>query len=127
VPGFKIGLYHHLEEHVDPDAFDREADLRDERPLREATARYFPAANGSTLALRTCMFTNTPDEHFILNALPEYPQVIVASPCSGHGFKFASVIGEILADLVQRGETEHDIGWLRLDRFVRLPIATGVP
>jgi sarcosine oxidase len=125
VPGFKIGLYHHLEEHVDPDAFDREADLRDETPLREATARYFPAANGSTLALRTCLFTNTPDEHFVLDALPGYPQVIVASPCSGHGFKFASVIGEILADLVQRGETRHEIGWLRLDRFAAHPVTLG--
>ena len=117
VPGFKIGLYHHREELVDPDEFQREADAADEAPLREATARYFPAANGSTLALRTCMFTNTPDEHFIVDVLPDAPQVIVASPCSGHGFKFASVIGEILADLAQRGDTEHDIGLLRLGRF----------
>ena len=79
-----------------------------------AIARYFPAANGPTMALRTCMFTNTPDEHFILDVLPEYPQVVVASPCSGHGFKFASVIGEILADLAQSGETRHDIELLRL-------------
>jgi sarcosine oxidase len=119
VPGFKIGLYHHLEEKIDPDAFNREADLSDEAPLREATARYFPAANGPTMALRTCIFTNTPDEHFILDTLPGYPQVVIASPCSGHGFKFASVIGEILADLTQRGHTEHDISLLRLNRFVR--------
>jgi sarcosine oxidase len=117
VPGFKIGLYHHREEKIDPDAFDREADLRDEAPLREATARYFPAANGPTMALRTCIFTNTPDEHFILDTLPGYPRVVIASPCSGHGFKFASVIGEILADLAQRGETRHDISLLRLSRF----------
>jgi sarcosine oxidase len=117
VPGFKIGLYHHLEEEVNPDDFSREANLADEAPLREATARYFPAANGPTMALRTCMFTNTPDEHFILDRLPGCPQVIVASPCSGHGFKFASVIGEILADLTQSGETRHDIAMFRLDRF----------
>jgi sarcosine oxidase len=117
VPGFKIGLYHHREEIVDPDDFNREADAEDETPLRDATARYFPAANGPTMALRTCMFTNTPDEHFILDLLPGYPQVVVASPCSGHGFKFASVIGEILADLVQSGETGHDIAWLRFHRF----------
>ena len=117
VPGFKIGLYHHLEEQVDPDDFWREAGPADEAPLRLATERYFPAANGPTMALRTCMFTNTPDEHFILDTLPDAPQVIVASPCSGHGFKFAPVIGEILADLAQTGDTRHDIGWLRLDRF----------
>ncbi len=73
------------------------------------------------MALRTCMFTNTPDEHFILDVLPEYPQVVVASPCSGHGFKFASVIGEILADLAQSGETRHDIELLRLSRFAENP------
>jgi sarcosine oxidase len=125
VPGFKIGLYHHLEERVDPDDFNREATLNDEAPLREATARYFPAANGQTMALRTCMFTNTPDEHFILDLLPEYPQAVVASPCSGHGFKFAAVIGEILADLVERGDTQHDIALLRLSRFAGDAVPAG--
>ncbi|MDQ3226181.1 MAG: N-methyl-L-tryptophan oxidase [Chloroflexota bacterium] len=125
VPGFKIGLYHHREELVDPDDFQREADVADEALLRAATARYFPSANGPTMALRTCMFTNTPDEHFILDHLPGFPQVIVASPCSGHGFKFASVIGEILADLAQRGETEQDIGFLRLSRFAEQPLPAG--
>ena len=71
------------------------------------------------------MFTNTPDEHFIVDVLPEYPQVVVASPCSGHGFKFASVIGEILADLAQRGDTQHDIDFLRLSRFAEQSIAVS--
>lgn len=117
VPGFKIGLYHHREEQVDPDSFAREADETDEAVLREVTSRYFPQANGSTLALRTCMFTNTPDEHFIIDTLPGYPQVILASPCSGHGFKFASAIGEILADLAVTGSTRHPIDLLRLQRL----------
>jgi sarcosine oxidase len=117
VPGFKIGRYHHLEERIDPDRFDREPHLADEAALREATERYFPDAAGTTMALRTCIFTNTPDEHFIVDRLPGLPQVVVASPCSGHGFKFASVIGEILADLALDGGTRHDIGWLRLGRF----------
>lgn len=117
VPGFKIGRYHHLEERIDPDRFDREPNLADEAALRAAADRYFPDAAGPTMALRTCIFTNTPDEHFILDRLPGLPQVIVASPCSGHGFKFASVIGAILADLALDGDTRHDIGLLRLDRF----------
>ena len=117
VPGFKIGLYHHRLEQVNPDDFQREADAADEAILREATRRYFPQGNGSTLTLRTCMFTNTPDEHFIVDLLPGDERVIVASPCSGHGFKFASVIGEVLADLAATGETAHDISLLRLDRF----------
>ena len=54
-----------------------------------------------------CMFTNTPDEHFVLDTLPGAPQVSVAAGFSGHGFKMASVIGEIMADLAQRSETRH--------------------
>jgi sarcosine oxidase len=59
----------------------------------------------------------TPDGDFILDRLPEAPEIIVASPCSGHGFKFAPVIGAILADLVTRGATSHDISRFRLGRF----------
>src|SRR5581483_10013503 len=117
VPGFKIGRYHHQEERIDPERFEREPNREDEAVLRVATERYFPDAAGPTMALRTCIFTNTPDEHFILDRLPGAPQVVVASPCSGHGFKFASVIGEILADLALDGGTRHDIGWLRLARL----------
>ena len=58
--------------------------------------------------LQTCMFTNTPDNHFIIDVHPEYDQVSFASPCSGHGYKFASVIGEIMADLADTGITRHD-------------------
>ena len=63
------------------------------------------------------MFTNTPDEHFIVDTLPGSPGVTVVSPCSGHGFKFASVIGEIAADLALDGGTDHDIEMFRIDRF----------
>ena len=59
----------------------------------------------------------TPDGDFLIDRLPGAPQVIVASPCSGHGFKFAPVIGEILADLATVGATRHDISRFRLERF----------
>ena len=128
VPGFKIGRYHHLGEVIDPDHLDREPHAADERLLRDLAERYFPDGAGPTMALRTCFFTNTPDEHFILDRHPRYPQVILASPCSGHGFKFCSVIGEILADLVQHGATRHEIGLFGLDRFTAPPsIASGQP
>ena len=119
VPGFKIGRYHHLEEHVDPDTMDREPNDRDEAVLREVVDRYFPDASGPTVGLRACMFVNTPDEHFVIDRHPAHENVIIASPCSGHGFKFASVVGEIIAELVERDETELDISLLRLgaDRF----------
>ena len=117
VPGFKYGRWHHLEEHIDPDLMDREAHPRDEKLLRELAERYFPDAAGPTLSLKACIFTNTPDEHFILDRHPDHPQVVLASPCSGHGFKFCSVIGEILADLAQHGSSKHDLALFKLARF----------
>lgn len=99
IPGFKIGVYGHLHEHGAPAILSRKPNAADEALLRDAVRRYFPAADGPVLSLRTCMFTNTPDEHFVIDTLPDLPQVVVASACSGHGFKFSSVVGEVLADL----------------------------
>ena len=85
--------------------------------LRVGSRRYFPDANGPTLSLKTCLFTNTPDEHFIIDRYPGLEQVVLASPCSGHGFKFASVLGEVLADMVMDRTPAFDLSWLGLDRF----------
>jgi sarcosine oxidase len=79
--------------------------------------RYFPEANGALMGLRTCLFTNTPDEHFVVDRLPGSPQVVVASPCSGHGYKFASVMGEILADLAVGKTSRFNLDLFRLGRF----------
>ena len=117
IPGFKVGRYHHLEEVIDPDFAIKTVNSEDEAVLRSAVERYFPKANGTTMTLKTCMFTNTPDEHFIVDLLPANSQVAVAAGFSGHGFKFSSVIGEILADLAINGETEHNIDLLKIDRF----------
>jgi sarcosine oxidase len=117
VPGFKLGRYHHFDEQVDPDDWDREPNAADERLLRDFTGKYFPEAAGPTMGLATCLFTNSPDEHFIVDTLPEHPQVAVGAGFSGHGYKFASVIGEVLADLAWEGETDHPIDMFRLDRF----------
>ncbi|GAA0254894.1 N-methyl-L-tryptophan oxidase [Haladaptatus pallidirubidus] len=117
VPGFKLGKYHHLDEQVDPDDWNTEPGPEDERLLRDFTEKYFPKAAGQTMRLATCMFTNSPDEHFILDTLPDHPQVAVGAGFSGHGFKFASIIGEILADLAVEGETDYPIGMFELGRF----------
>lgn len=117
VPGLKIGLYHHRGETAHADAIRRDVDGEDEAILRRCIGRYFPRADGPTMALHACMFTNTPDEHFIIDALPGQEDVIVASPCSGHGYKFASVVGEILADLALSGRTGFDLSMFRLGRF----------
>ena len=117
VPGFKFGRYHHRNEQGAADALPREVEAADERLLRQFGERYFPDGSGPTMALRSCLFTNTPDGHFVLDHHPGHPQVVLASPCSGHGYKFCSVVGEILADLATGdGTTRHDIGFLRLDR-----------
>jgi sarcosine oxidase len=117
-PGFKIGKYHHRGEIISPDQLDRTCSPADESALRDAVSRYFPSANGELLRAQACMFTNTPDEHFVIDRAPGSPEVLLVSPCSGHGFKFSSVIGEICADLVTRGQTVHDIALFGLHRFL---------
>ncbi|MGE3540805.1 MAG: N-methyl-L-tryptophan oxidase [Candidatus Tectimicrobiota bacterium] len=118
VPGFKCARWHHLEQAVDdPAALDRECHPEDEALLRAFVQRYFPAGAGPTLSMQTCLFTNTSDTHFVLDVHPECAQVLLAGGFSGHGFKFCSVVGEIMADLAERGETRHDIALFRAARL----------
>ena len=118
IPGFKFGKYHHREEQIDPDDWDRQPNQADVEVLRAGVRRFFPDADGPVMSLASCIFTNTPDEHFIIDRLAPGSPVIVASPCSGHGYKFASVIGEILADLAINDRTDHNIDLFRLNRFM---------
>lgn len=121
IPGFKFGRYHHRGETCAADALNREPDAADEALLRAFGSRYFPDGSGPTMGLRVCAFTNTADEHFIVDHHPAHANVVLASPCSGHGYKFASVMGEIIADLATGdGSTRHDIGFLRLARLQAL-------
>ena len=115
--GIKIAKHHHRDETVDPDHYDRTVSAADEALIRAAVADHIPAANGTLLAAETCLYTMTPDGDFLIDHLPGADNVIVASPCSGHGFKFAPVIGEILADLATTGATRHDIARFSLERF----------
>jgi sarcosine oxidase len=85
--------------------------------IRAAIEEHIPAANGRLIAAKTCLYTMTPDGDFLIDRLPGASNIIVASPCSGHGFKFAPVIGEILADLATMGTTSHDIARFSLGRF----------
>ncbi len=116
--GFKIGRYHHLGQIVDPDRVDRVPRVEDEALLRQAVQRYFPDADGPTTLMKTCLFTNTSDEHFIIDTLSDSPRVVVAAGFSGHGYKFCSVVGEILADLALEGKTKHDISLFALQRLL---------
>ena len=117
VPGFKFGKFNHRNETVDPDTMDRSPRPEDEELLRSYARQYFPEGAGPTMRLATCLFTNTPDEHFVLDTLSDRPQVTVGAGFSGHGFKFASAIGEVLADLAVCGTTDLEIDLFSADRF----------
>ena len=117
IPGFKLGRYDHFGPGGDPDSISREPTLDDERPLRAFAERYFPEGAGPTVALKTCLFEPSPDEHFVIDRHPESDHAVVGAGFSGHGFKFCSVVGEILADLAIDGETGHDIELFRISRF----------
>jgi sarcosine oxidase len=115
--GVKVAKHHHLNEAVDPDHYDHNVSAADEATIRAVLKAHLPDAEGRLLAAQTCLYTMTPDGDFIIDRLPGCPQVIVAAPCSGHGFKFAPVVGEILADLATTGSTDHDIARFSLARF----------
>jgi sarcosine oxidase len=117
IPGFKLGRYDHFGAGGDPDAISREPTLDDELPLRAFAERYFPEGAGPTIALKTCLFEPSPDEHFLIDRHPDADNAVVGAGFSGHGFKFCSVVGEILAELALDGTTKHDIDFLRLARF----------
>ena len=93
-----------------PETIDRAIHEAEIAQMREAFAARMPTLNGPLLRAKTCMYTNTPDEHFVITTLPDRPQVAIAAGFSGHGFKFASVVGEIMADLATDGTTRHPIG-----------------
>ncbi|MEP7254318.1 MAG: N-methyl-L-tryptophan oxidase [Ferruginibacter sp.] len=115
--GFKIA--HHYPGAVsDPDTISRVPTPADEANLVYALNRFFPEGYRSTQVMKTCMYSNTPDENFILDFLPGYDKdVVIATGFSGHGFKFASVVGEIMSDLATKGNTSLPIGFLNASRF----------
>ena len=115
-PGAKVGR-HHQGQNCDPDTVDREPTEADERPIRAFVEGHIPTLAGPTALRLICLYTNTPDEHFVVDRHPTLPQVVFAAGFSGHGFKFASVIGEILTDLATTGQATPDADFLRAARF----------
>jgi sarcosine oxidase len=108
---------HHGGQAVDPDTIDRTPNEGDEETVRAFLRRYMPLANGARLDARVCMYTNTPDQNFMLGPDPRDDRVVIASPCSGHGFKFSNVVGVVCADLALDGKTSFDIDFLSPRRF----------
>lgn len=104
-------------EECSPSTIDRQIHPRDEFAIRSAIRSRIPSLNGEVSHAVTCMYTMTPDEHFIIDTHPNYPQVSLAAGFSGHGFKFSSVVGEILCDLAMTRETSTDIRIFSGSRF----------
>ncbi len=106
----------HFGDRVDPDTVDRAPSASDEERVRAWLRRRMPLANGERRRAQVCLYTNSSDGHFIIDR--DGP-VTYASACSGHGFKFASVVGEILADLTLEGRTGQSVGFLGAARLSR--------
>ena len=96
-------------------ALDDAVRAADVAEVRAFLAAHIPAADGEHLRASVCRYTNTPSAHFLVDRLPGHDTVWVLSPCSGHGFKFAPVIGEIAADLATEGATRHDVSQFAAD------------
>ncbi|KKK35038.1 methyltryptophan oxidase [Salinicoccus sediminis] len=125
--GVKVGCF---DNGVDgaPEYMNREfgAYGEDEADLRYFLGEYMPQANGKLNVGKTCMFTNTPDEDFVIDLHPEYDHIAIAAGFSGHGYKFSSVVGEILSALVTKGGTSRDISSFSAGRQALYPDKSGI-
>ncbi len=114
--GVKVGE-HHAGPIVTADTRSFEVDTHRLARLRDYVSATLPSTNGDVLDAATCLYTNTPDQHFIIDRLPAYPHVAIAAGFSGHGFKFAILVGRILADLATHGHTSYPIDLFSFKRF----------
>jgi sarcosine oxidase len=112
----KVGL-HHGGDPTQPDSVNRTVTDRDLDPIRLFVTRYLRGVTRHVARSVVCMYTNTPDRDFVIDLHPQSSRAVVLSPCSGHGFKFAPVIGDIAADLVLDGKTSRDISRFKISRF----------
>ncbi len=115
--GLKFAKHHHAGEIVDPENYNRSISEADEASVMAPIHRFLPASVGPIVAAKTCIYTMSPDEDFVIDRAPGHDRIIIASPCSGHGFKFAPAIGEALAELALTGRTTSDLSRFRIRRF----------
>ncbi|MBI3859648.1 MAG: N-methyl-L-tryptophan oxidase [Thaumarchaeota archaeon] len=120
--GVKAAM-HHGGKMVAPETVDREVTEDDVRPVREFISRKLSGLNPEPISSTTCLYTNTPDSNFVVDFHPDDERVMIVSACSGHGFKFAPVLGEVVSDLLTVGKTTQDISFLGISRFSRKPLA----
>ena len=113
--GMKFGIFNDTDENVDPDTYSKDINSEDIKLLTEFT-KFFSKTNKGT-NFNTCLFTNTPDGHWILDKHPDSENCIIVSCCSGHGFKFTPIIGEIVTELCQNGSSNYNIELFKISRF----------
>ena len=116
--GVKAAI-HHAGAIVSPETMDRSVGVADTAPVAQLVDRYVPGASGAIRESAVCLYTDTPDRHFILDALPSHPGIVVGSACSGHGFKFASALGEIAAQMLLGEDLSGDVSLFALNRLDR--------
>lgn len=114
--GVKIGVHHGGRE-ITVDTVDRRISETEDAHVYDLLRRFVPFAKGHPRDRAVCMYTNAPDRHFVVDRHPSEPDILILSPCSGHGFKFASVLGEVAADLVIAGSSSFDLSSFALSRF----------
>jgi sarcosine oxidase len=116
--GVKVALYRApIHSICTPQTVERSISDAEILQMRQIIKNIIPSLDGKCLKAVTCMYTNTPDKNFILDMHPAFPQVSIAAGFSGHGFKFCSVVGEIMADLAESGQTRHDLTPFCVARF----------
>jgi sarcosine oxidase len=115
--GHKLARHDGGEPVADPATVNRTVTAEDEKDCGAFVQKHIPQVNGPARRAKVCLYSMTPDQHFIIDVHPAHDNVVLAAGFSGHGFKFASAVGEILADLAEKGRTELPIGLFRLGRF----------
>jgi glycine/D-amino acid oxidase-like deaminating enzyme len=114
--GVKVGIHFEGAE-VLPDQVDRSVHSHEELHVRQLLDTWMPGAAHSIADADVCLYTMTPDGHFIVDQHPEHARILLLSPCSGHGFKFAPAIGEAAADVLMEGGSGFDLSPFSIARF----------
>jgi sarcosine oxidase len=120
--GVKIARHYGADELTGPEAVDRSVTPADEAPVREFVRAHLPDADGPCRNASVCLYTLTRDRHSLIDIHPDSPDVVFAAGFSGHGFKFAPVVGEVLADLAMHGRTDWPVELFRADRPATAPV-----
>ena len=115
----KVAIHYGGAQQTTAEQVDRTFHPEDEQLLRRFADRYLPGVLGGLARGEVCMYTNTPDLHFIFDAHPQHDNVLVVSACSGHGFKFSSAIGEAAAQWAHDGRPQIDMSRFALSRLLR--------